>query len=773
MSGRGLPAYKPPITDESPLDVQETHVAPGNVIHIDAATGHVGTENADGSITVGPVAKPRSEKLRERFDANLAEDPGIPAQTICQRLLEGIDADIKSRADWEETANRGRDLLGVKLDAVTGEVGSSGTVADTKNLAYLEAIVRSWANSRAELLPANGPVKVQDDLPGIDKSDGEEQQDPQQAGAAPLTGHNKPPTRSELADALEADFNRYLTVTDKEYYPDTSRMLLNRAVNGVQFKKIYRDPILRRPVSRWVRGDNLIVSNDTSHLSGAGRVTERIPMRQSVVKRLQKIGHWLDVSLTMPTQTPTATDQTIADIEGTQTVPSLPADQLHTIYECYCELDDGSLAHDETGHVVGWPLPYRVTIDKDSQKVLEIRRNWKMGDTDYMPRRRYVKYGFVPGLGFYDWGFVHILGNPQRATSAMANILIDAGMFNSFPGGLMAKGPGAARNRTTQIRPKPGEFAVVDTGGQKIQDVAMPLPYKEPSAVLQSEKNTMSQDMRRMAGVLEMPVGEGRIGNTPVGTIMAYVDQITKVPSAIHKDDHAAQSEEFELLKELFEEEPEALIRGMKRPARKDGYTEQELRDADLVPQADPNIPSQTHRIMQKQALIEAATQPIFQGIANPRELWAQLVRILGADDPSLTLPPQPPQAAPPDPRVVAAQLSNQGKQVDAAAKTHVADVNAEVKREEMAAEERMAGANNQSTEKREGMKLLGQTAKVKSDLTAKGAQIASDLHQHAVSEGLDHLQHTQKLAQADRHKAVDAATAAQEAANTDDQEPT
>lgn len=734
MAG-GLTAYSTPDNAPEALDVDETRPS-AKVIRIDGETGQVGIQNPDGSLEVIAPGGDKAPK-DENFDANLAEDTNVSLSTICADLLEGIEADIKSRADWENTMNRGRDLLGVKLEDASSSVTAEGTISQVKDLGMLEAVLQSWANARAELLPASGPVKVSDDMPQIEAAE---------SGATRLPAPGQPvppkPTRSDLADALEKDMNHYLTVVDKEYVPDFSRMLLNRSLDGIQFRKVYRCPLRRRPVSVWVRGADLIVSNDAAHIQGAGRVTERMKMRQATVKRMMAIKHWRKVSLVQPTQTPSSTDQNIAMLQGVQAVPQLPADHLHEIYECYCELDNGDLALDENGRDVGFPLPYRVTIDKESRTILEIRRNWKQGDEDYKARRRYVKYGFVPGFGFYDWGLTHILGNPQRAATAIERMLIDAGMYCSFPGGLMAKGPGT-RQRTTEIRPDPGSFEVIDTGGLPIQDVAMPLPYKEPSSVLQNMGTKITTDMRRIGGVLNMPVGEGRVGDVPVGTMMAYVDAIAKVPSAIHKDDHAAQQEEFELLKELFVEEPEALTAGVpaRLRARANGYTAEELQDQDLVPKADPNIPSQVHRFMQTTALVEAGQSPMFNGIANPRGIWKRVVTVLGVQNPDdVTLPETAPAPPPPDPRIVAANLKLEGTKIEAQADAEKVQSNNELKQQEQQLETMNQAENRASDEKRAGMTLMGKVLDNKTK--AEG---------NALSEGLGHIQHVQTLNQQDQ----------------------
>lgn len=751
-----------------PRDVENVYAGitsrdQGQTIHVDANSGYVKRENADGSVTVMPpgAAKPK-KRGAAKFNDNLAEDiDSMVLATIANRLLERIEADLQSRKDWEETAVKGVSLIGVKLEEASAEIGLDGLISRVKHTGLLGACLASWANSRAELLPVGGPVKVRDDSqeandeilveaaasqighnggPPLDAED--MQQLAGIAGPAPAAPPGAPPqpppagkqqVRSALADAFEHDFNHYLTVIDKDYYPDTSRMLMSRALLGCQFKKVYFDPLLRRPVSRWVKGTDLIVSQEAASLSGAARVTERIPMRQSVAKRYQKLKQWRDIPLVAPQTEPTPIETAVANIEGIKLLNHLTEDHLHTIYESYTELGfdgEGDLSKDETGKDVGFPLPYRVTIDKMSRLILEIRRNWKKGDPNYEKRRRYVKYGHVPGLGFYDWGFVHLLGNPQRAATVIEQTLIDCGMLNSFPGGIMAKSPGS-RQRTTEVRMAPGEWTVMDTGGLPVSDFAMPLPYKEPSATLQAVGVDIASQMKQIAGIVELPVGEGRVGNTPVGTIMAYIEAVTKVPSAIHKDDHVAQQEEFELLKELFEEDPAALVRGAKKPKRQ-WAAAQEIADQDLVPAADPNTPSQTHRLMKASLRVQLAGMPQFAGIPNQRGIWESTMRVLGDSNPrEYTMPQQPAAPPPPDPKVVVANIKLQGEQQKAAAQAANDERDHQARMEELAVTSADKDADRESELKRAILKHSSE----------KGAQ-HSDLVKHMTSEGLEHQRH-------------------------------
>lgn len=730
-------------------------------IHVDASSGQVIVERPDGGIDVRPQATADSPNDSSDFDANLAVGmTDAELNGICNDIIKGIEADEQARRDWVETGNKGMEYLGIRIEDPTAEVSPQGSIAKVHATMLLEAVMRSWANSRAELLPVGGPVKVRDDRPvepqppnGLVPGVGHNGGPPLDPAAAPApTGvaaggasPEAPMPRADLAEALEKDFNHYLTVVDKEYYPDTSRMLFSRALLGCQFKKIYKCPIRRRPVSVWVKGTDLIVSNDASHLMGAGRVTERIMTRHSMVLRLQKTKHWRDVPLISPNQAPTPTDQTVAQIEGVKAVPDIPADHRHTIYECYTELSTGKLAKNEKGKDEGFPLPYRVTLDKDSRIVLEIRRNWREGDEQYQKRRRYVKFGFVPGLGFYDLGFIHIIGNPQRACTAIERQLIDAGMFASFPGGLIAQGPGS-REATTEIRVGPAQFAKIQTAGLPIQQVVMPLPYKEPSQTLYQLLGQIGADGRRLAGVLEIPMAEGRIGDVPVGTILSYIESISKVPSAVHKDDHMAQQEEFDLLRELFIEDPECLSKFSRRPAHKWAVAE-ELSDQELVPAADPNVPSQTHRLMQATAITQASGLPQFQGIPNQRGVWDWVTRTLGIqDNTGITNPPQPQAAAPPDPKIVAQTIKAQGDLQKIQAMGQERQQEAALRQAEIASESQDRAADRASRERVQAMKNQGDMMKQQTQVYMHGITTLHEAAQQHLDRG-----HQAGIAAADR----------------------
>lgn len=623
---------KPNIPDGVEVNIVDPDESPATTV--DPITGISRTETDDGSVIID--FSPKKQTGSTGHSENLAvELDSMNLSSLCSDLLDGIQADVMSRAELDQIFSRGIDLLGVKLEDASSEVTAQGSVSKVWHPILMEAVVRYQANASAELLPAAGPVKVRDDEPLSDSP------------------------RMALADAFEKDFNHYLTSVRKEYYPDTRRMFTAQGFYGTAFKKVYNCPLRRAPVSDYVSAINLIVSNDAVSLANAGRITHQSLMRPAVMKRMQILGAYADTTLQQPNSQLSEVQQKIKSMEGINPQWRYQ-DTPYTIYECYTDLDPTEYGLDEPDAPEGLPLPYRVTIDKDGSTILEIRRNWKEGDEDYKAIIRFVKYGFIPSLGFYDWGLVHLLGNTARALTAIERQLLDAGQFANFPGFLMSDR--GSRQETTQIRVPPGGGHAIKTGGQRIQDIVMPIPYKEPSTVLAALADKIAEDGKRLGMTAEVNVGEGR-ADVPVGTTVALIEQATKVMGAVHKQNHSSQQEEFEMLRDLFMENPEALWKFAKKPARKWQMSE-EFSDMELVPASDPNTPSRIHRVMQAQALAQLTT--LFPSM-NKSAALDIILQTLGYSANSNLNPPQTamPSATPPvDPSKMAmVQLKQQDMQ--------------------------------------------------------------------------------------------------------------
>ncbi len=455
-----------------------------------------------------------------------------------------------------------------------------------------------------------------------------------------------------LADALETDFNHYLTVTAPEYVPDTDRMLFYVGFGGDGFKKVFNCPLRLRPVSESVDAEDLIISNSATDIRNCVRVTHRIKKSKSFLRRMQILGAYRDVELTTPVPT-SVSDNPLQkekeEIDGVNPVATKSEDLDYTIYESCCELDLDEFAPLHFKNK-GLPLPYRVTVEKDSRKILSIVRNWKEDDEQCMGKQYFVQFPFIRGLGFYGLGLVHLLGQTTSALTAMSREMVDGGMFANFPGFLYAKAAG--RQLSNQFRVPPGGGIGLDVPlNMRIQDMVMQLPYHEPGAGFLGIYTAIEQAGQRLGQTAEISIGEGK-QDAPVGTTLALIEQATKLLDSVHKRLHWAQNEEFALLKERFKEDPEAFWRHNPKPAVP-WEREQFLRALDnynLVPVADPNNPTSLHRAA-KAAAIEALAAKYPQ-LINAQAALERIFRITGIDSEGLFHPePLPP---PPDPRMVA-----------------------------------------------------------------------------------------------------------------------
>ena len=621
--------------------------ARGNVIQI---------EHPDGSITISLDGRPIEDSEHKRktgwFD-NLVDDlDDMELSRICEELIRGVEDDKMSRQDWVEERAKGIRLLGLSLESPSGGAAGDGAPLDgmskVRHPLLQEAVLRFQANARAELLPTDGPAKIRND------------------------SNNSTVDQDQLANALEKDFNHYLTVIAKEYYPDTDRMLLMLGFGGTAFKKVYFCPLRNRPVSEHVYAKDLIVNNDATDLSNAKRVTHRVMMRPSVVKRLQILGVYREVELGTPlAREYDAVKQEKMAQQGIADTAIRPDDRDREIYECYCELDVEGFEHKAKGKETGLEIPYRVTIDVSAKQILSIVRNYEE-DTKELPEAKttFVKYTFVPGFGFYDIGLLNILGNTTAAATAAWRELLDLGMYANFPGFLISKQ--GARQQTNILRVPPGGSAQVETGGGRIQDAVMPLPYSTQAAPsLMALVENMVQTGQRVGGTAELPSGEGR-QDAPVGTTLALIEGATKILNSVHKRMHAAQAEELQLLADCFREHPESFWQKNRSPAYP--WDEQTflraLEDCNLIPQADPNTASQIQRLMKVGALL--ALSQMAPSLYDPISLHQTAIRSLGFGNPEEFMAPPSAMANPP-PELVKMQQEGAAKLQEAQAKTMLA----------------------------------------------------------------------------------------------------
>lgn len=636
----------------APIEVVIDDGSVGDLGNYDEQGNLLSIEHEDGSITVSiddnPLERAGDMNPPGWFD-NLAEHVDVvELSRISGELIKGVEDDIESRREWVESRAAGIRLLGLKLEipGTQGEVDGAPIegMSKVRHPLLLEAVLRFQANARAELLPTDGPVKVRND------------------------DNNATSGEDELANALEMDLNHYLTSTASEYYPDTDRMLLMLGFGGTAFKKVYQCPLRNRPVSESVDANDLIVNNEATDLANAKRITNRILMRPSVVRRMQILGVYRDIDLgTANAPNLDAVQRETRDQEGIKNDAAQPEDRDREIYECYCELNIKGFEHTYKGKVSGLEVPYRVTIDVSSKEILSIVRNYNE-DSKELPiaRKWFVKYTFVPGFGFYDIGLLHILGNTTNALTAAWREMLDNGMYANFPGFLVSKS--ATRQNTNIFRVPPGGGVQIETNGMPIQQAIMALPYNtQGMPALMNLTSAMEMTGQRVGGTSEMQVGEGR-PDAPVGTTLALIEQATKVLNSVHKRLHASQAEEFRLLCGIFQEHPNSFWERNSKPATPWDHETflRALEDYDITPQADPNTASHGQRAMKIMGLkqLQAANPSLY----DPKAIDSAALQALGWSNPQqFFAPPQTSQMPPP--QVMEAMMKAQTQQTVAQAR--------------------------------------------------------------------------------------------------------
>jgi len=675
----------------------------------------------DGAVTInfGGLSLPNDEEASDH-DANLAMYVGSGVLSgVSDELLRLIQDDITRQEQRLQDVVRGIDLLGIKLEEPRSEPNDEG-ISVVRHPLLLESVLRFQANARGEMLPADGPVKVSNE------GDGTQQLD-------------------EEADQLEQDFNHYLTVGAPEYYPDTDRMFFSLGHGGEAYKKVYWHPLKRRPVSETIDRKDIILSDGAVSLEACGRITHRSRMRPSIVKQMQLAGAWRDIALSNGVTMPdlNVVDRKLDDIAGLMPKMNIGLeDSDREIYECYCELDLNGFEHTEDGEKTGLPLPYRVTIDKDSRQILEIRRWWAEGDKSYVRQEVFVEYVFVPAFPGVNLGLLHILGNASRALTAAWRIALDNGMLANFPGGIMARSTG--KQQTTSIRVGPGQVAPMDVDGVPLNQAFMPLPYRDVTSGFMSIIQDVEQTSQRLAGTAETAVGEGR-SDAPVGTTIALIDQAQKVINAVHKRMHSAQQKEFSLLKDLFRRDPEAIWRNNKNP-NFEGDKQNllaALNNNDIVPKADPNTASQSMRIQKAIAIYTLAQQN--PSAFNEKAVYTKIFSMIGIDDAQNLFNESQPAPPQPDPvqeiNAQAQMVAAQAKMMDAQTKAQTAQVESGIK---------AAGIKTKNLE----AMTKQQAAQTDAQLSAMDQQNKLRLEHMKLQQSS--IVHGDKARQADRHKAAE-----------------
>ncbi len=521
---------------------------------------------------------PYEEPLPEpEFGSNLAEFiEDSKLRSLAYELGEKVDSDRRSRADWERTLAQGIDYLGLKIeDRSRPWAGASGI----HHPILAEAVVRFQSQAITEMFPASGPVKTA--IIGKEDRKVEEQ-----------------------AFRVQEDMNYWLTERMSEYRDETEQLLFNLPLAGSAFRKIYRDPVLGRPAGMFVPAEDFIMPYGYTRLETCPRYTHVMKKDDIEVKKLQYAGMYRAIELPEPIQIQTDIEKKVDSVMGVSPV-ELNSTGVHTLYEIHTDLElEGFDDVDEMGQPTGIALPYVVTMDKDANEVLSIRRNWMEGDASKAKRMHFVHYKYIPGFGSYGLGLVHLIGGLTKGSTSILRQLIDAGSLANLPAGYKAKD---LRIKGDNTPLQPGEFRDADVGVGTLRDSFFTLPFKEPSAVLYQLLGNLIEEGRRFASIADMNIGESN-QQAPVGTTLALIERSMKVMSAIQARLHAAQRNEFKILTSLIKDEGPEYDYDPKTGSRSDKTADYDSR-VDILPVSDPNASSMGQRILQAQAALQLAAQ--------------------------------------------------------------------------------------------------------------------------------------------------------------------
>ena len=538
----------------------------------------------DGSMEITIVP---GKEQDDEFNANLAEDMDEGQLTeLSGDLLGEYDADVNSRKDWLTTYVDGLELLGLKVEDRTEPWPGACNVYHPL---MTEALVKFQAETMMETFPAAGPVKT-------------------------VIVGKQTKEKEDAAERVKDDMNYQLTDMMPEYRPEHERMLWGLGLSGNAFKKVYYDPNIERQVSMYVPAEDIVVPYGASNLETAERVTHVMRKTKNELHKLQVAGFYRDIDLGEPYSDIDEAEKKIAEKLGFNPTE----DDRYKILEMHVNID---LENGDNENDIA--LPYVITIEKGTGNILAIRRNWNPDDKLKSKRQHFVHYGYIPGFGFYCFGLIHLIGAFAKSGTMILRQLVDAGTLSNLPGGLKSRG---LRIKGDDTPIAPGEFRDVDVPSGAIRDNILPLPYKEPSQVLNQLMNQIIEEGRRFASAADMKVSD-MSANSPVGTTLAILERTLKVMSAVQARIYYAMKQEFKLLKGIIRDytpteysyEPEV---GDRR-AKQSDYD-----NVDVIPVSDPNAATMSQKVVQYQAVMQMAQ-------ANPQiydqvELNKQMLEVLG-----------------------------------------------------------------------------------------------------------------------------------------------
>ncbi len=550
---------------------------------------------SDGSMEITLIPDANETDLMA-FDANLVDalDEGL-LNELSGELIGMVDADVDSRKDWAETYVKGLDILGFKYEERTtpwqGACGVNSTV-------LAEAAIRFQAETMSETFPAQGPVKV--------KVLGKETKE-----------------KLEAAERVKADMNYELTENMVEYRPEHERMLYSLGLAGSAFKKVYFDPNIGRQSAIYIPAEDVIVPYGASNIESAERVTHVMRKTKNEIMKLQVSGFYAGVELGEPRPFHTDIEEKKAEEGGYD----ITDDDRYTIYEIHADIIIEGVDDED-----GIAKPYIVTIERGTEEILAIRRNWDEEDMLTMKRQHFVHYVYVPGFGFYGLGLIHIVGGYAKAGTSIIRQLVDAGTLSNLPGGLKSRG---LRIKGDDSPIEPGEFKDVDVPSGSIRENIMPLPYKEPSQTLLALLNQITTEGRRLGAISDMNISD-MSANAPVGTTLALLERTLKPMAAVQARVHYAMKLEFKMLKAIMAEEaPEEYDYMPNRgevAARQSDYAM-----VDVIPVSDPNSSTMAQRVVQYQAVLQMSQQA--PQIYNLPQLHRQMIEVLGVKNADKLVP--------------------------------------------------------------------------------------------------------------------------------------
>ena len=545
--------------------------------------------------------KPRKETA-EDFDANLADYmDASELDSLGSELIDEFDKDVQDRKDWMQTYVEGLKLLGLKYEERTEPWNGACGVFHPM---LTESVVRFQSEAMMETFPAQGPVKTH------------------------IVGRDTPPVQ-EAAARVRDDMNYQLTEVMVEYRPEHEKLLWNLPIAGSAFKKVYYDPSIGRQAAVFIPAEDIVVPYGASSIEKAERVTHVMRKTKNEVTRLMEAGFYVDIDLGEPTHQ-------LDDIEkqkAEETGMSAIQDDRFRILEMHIDLDLPGFEHkNKKGEPTGIALPYVITVEKGTGKILAIRRNWYEDDQLHLKRQHFVHYQYIPGFGFYGYGLIHLIGGYAKSATMLIRQLVDAGTLSNLPGGLKSRG---LRVKGDDTPIAPGEFRDVDVPSGSIRDNILPLPYKEPSQVLYTLFNQIVQEGRAFASSGDMKVSD-MSSQAPVGTTLAILERTLKVMTAVQSRIHHAMKQEFKLLKVIiadytpdeYDYEP---VDGSKR-AKKSDYDM-----VDVIPVSDPNAATMAQKIVTYQAVLQLAqTAPQLYDLPL---LHRQMIEVLGIKNAAKLVP--------------------------------------------------------------------------------------------------------------------------------------